>query len=349
MVEQGSNLPLSLPRRGSTGLKSRFCFILLPLLYLAASSAIASAPVGVKEYLGLRKSMATQVSLQELKSNSGSYIGKVLEIRGNLTGFTTSDGSQECNITICNSDTGSYTISTDEPPTQTGTELACLVKIGERSTCSLSDLRMVACTFLVDLQRTEPKPTRATAQPAKTTASPGKTPTKSQPARYISSEEIVVAYTKAVKRFNSKLSNGQADTIARSVLGFSYRYKLDPRLVCAVILAESHFRIGATSPCGAQGLGQLMPSTAAGLGVNDAYDPVQNIYGSVRYVKGMLDRMSGNKPWDDLTWYDLALALAAYNAGPNAVKRHGGIPPYRETQNYVKKVTSIYKQLCGVK
>ena len=116
-----------------------------------------------------------------------------------------------------------------------------------------------------------------------------------------------------------------------------------------MILAESHFRIGATSRCGAQGLGQLMPSTAAGLGVDDAYDPVQNVYGSVRYVKGMLDRMSGNKAWNDLTWYDLALALAAYNAGPNAVKKHGGVPPYRETQNYVRKVTSIYKQLCGVK
>jgi soluble lytic murein transglycosylase-like protein len=92
-----------------------------------------------------------------------------------------------------------------------------------------------------------------------------------------------------------------------------------------------------------------MPSTAAGLGVNDSYDPVQNIYGSVRYVKGMLDRMSGNKKWNELTWYDLSLALAAYNAGPGAVKKHGGVPPYKETQNYVRRVTSIYKQLCGVK
>jgi len=165
--------------------------------------------------------------------------------------------------------------------------------------------------------------------------------------RYVSGEELIRAYRNAVKTFNHNLSDGQADAIARSIVAFSMRYGVDARLVCAVILAESNFRIGATSWCGAQGLGQLMPSTAAGLGVNNAYDPVENVYGSVRYIKGMLDRMSGNKPWHELTWNDLALALAAYNAGPGAVKKHGGIPPYKETQNYVRKVTSIYKRLCG--
>ena len=330
-------------------MKSRFCVILLPLLCLVASSAIASAPVSVNRYLAMRKAVATKVSIQELKADSGSYIGKTFEIRGMVTGcLKSAHGSV---IIISNSDTGSYSVAADAPPTQTpGIELACLVKIGEGSTSSLSDLRLVACTFLSDLPHAEPSTKPATAKPpAKATISASAAPRKSVFARSIGAEEIVQIYTKAVKRFNCNLSNKQADTIARSVLGFSYRYKLDPRLVCAVILAESHFRIGATSSCGAQGLGQLMPSTAAGLGVNDAYDPVQNIYGSVRYVKGMLDRMSGNKAWNDLTWSDLALALAAYNAGPGAVKKHGGIPPYRETQNYVRKVTSIYKQLCGVK
>lgn len=330
-------------------MKSRFCVILLPLLCLIASSVTASAPVSLGQYLALRKSLATKVTIQQLKADTGSYIGKVFEIRGMMTGRVESDGKSSISIIITTSDNGSYSLSTDTPPTKTpGIELACLVKIGEGSTCSLSDLRLVTCTFLADLVRAElsARPATKTETPAKTTTSARGTPQKS---RYISAEEIVRIYAKAIKRFNSRLSNGQADTIARSVLGFSYRYKLDPRLVCAVILAESHFRIEATSRSGAQGLGQLMPSTAAGLGVDDAYDPVQNIYGSVRYVKGMLDRMSGNKQWNDLTWYDLALALAAYNAGPGAVKRHGGVPPYRETQNYVRKVTSIYKQLCGVK
>jgi soluble lytic murein transglycosylase-like protein len=91
-----------------------------------------------------------------------------------------------------------------------------------------------------------------------------------------------------------------------------------------------------------------MPTTAAGLGVNNAYDPTENIYGSTRYIKSVLDRVTGNKHWNELTWNDLSLGLAAYNAGPGAVRKHGGIPPYKETQNYVRKVTSIYKKLCGV-
>lgn len=305
----------------------------------------------VKDYLALRKKVLTQIPLAELKADAGSYIGKVFEIRGMMTG--TLQGGENWSI-IVSSDAGSYSIAADTPPTRTpGLQLACLVKIGEKSTCSLSDLQLVACTFLADVERAE-----AAAKLANTPASTTKTaPTSSRGAqqnaktsRHISAEELVRIYAKAVKGFNSKLSTKEADTIARSVLGFSYRYNVDARLVCAVILAESHFRIGATSRAGAQGLGQLMPSTAAGLGVNDAYDPVQNIYGSARYVRSMLDRMCGaGKKWDNLTWSDLALALAAYNAGPGAVKKHGGVPPYKETQNYVRKVTSIYKQLCGVK
>ena len=310
----------------------------------------ASASVGVGEYLAVRQKLATKLSIATLKSDPGSYIGKVFEVKGKLTGSLAS--GQGCSIIISTPDSVSYTVTADVPPTETlGIRLACLVKIGPRSTLSLCDLELVACTFLIELERLETpaKASTAAQTPAKTVEPSRAAPQRGKTTHSLSAEEVVLAYKKAIKRFNPKLSESQADTIARSVLGFSYRYKVDSRLVCAVILAESHFRIGATSRSGAQGLGQLMPSTAAGLGVDDAYDPVQNIYGSVRYVKGMLDRMSGNKEWNELTWYDLGLALAAYNAGPNAVKKHGGIPPYKETQNYVKRVTSIYKQLCGVK
>ena len=112
---------------------------------------------------------------------------------------------------------------------------------------------------------------------------------------------------------------------------------LDEDFVKAVINQESGFNPNATSHCGAMGLMQLMPSTAQGLGVKDAYNPEQNIEGGTKYLKGLMDRFDNDK----------SLALAAYNAGPNAVKKYGGIPPYAETQNYVKKVLSKYDTYKG--
>ena len=102
---------------------------------------------------------------------------------------------------------------------------------------------------------------------------------------------------------------------------------LNPRLIEAVAWAESRFQPEARSPAGAIGVMQLMPATAAALGV-DANDPAQNIRGGAAYLRQMLDAFGG----------DLTLALAAYNAGPDAVRRYGGVPPFRETQNYVAAV-----------
>ena len=321
------------------------CCLLFALVLAATSAATASKPVPLKEYLSVRKKLLTGLDIDTLKSTPAQYPGKVFEVRGVLAGF--SKNPKGCYLIIKTKD-DSYLVNADIVPADNpGMELACLVMIGKGSQYSLNDLSLVACTYESDLrsweEATKPKPTPAEA------ARPADETPKDVSDGQVTPEEMVKAYKAAVKRFNSKLSDSQADTIARSIVGFSFRYKVDPRLVCAVILAESNFRINATSSAGAQGLGQLMPGTAAGLGVNNAYDPVENIYGSVRYIRSMLDRMSGNKAWNEWTWYDLGLALAAYNAGPNAVKRHGGIPPYKETRNYVAKVTSIYRQLCGIK
>ena len=112
---------------------------------------------------------------------------------------------------------------------------------------------------------------------------------------------------------------------------------VDPALLAALVRAESNFNPNAVSPAGAQGLTQLMPGTARGLGVTNAFDPAQALNGGAKYLRQMLDRFGG----------DVRMALAGYNAGPGAVARYGGVPPYAETQQYVERVLHYYRRYDG--
>jgi len=119
-----------------------------------------------------------------------------------------------------------------------------------------------------------------------------------------------------------------ATPFAAEISAAAARNGVDPSVLTGLIRAESNFDPNAGSPAGAQGLTQLMPATAAGLGVANPLDPVQSIEGGARYLRQQLDHFGG----------DVTKALAAYNAGPGAVERFGGVPPYEETQNYVRRV-----------
>ena len=130
-----------------------------------------------------------------------------------------------------------------------------------------------------------------------------------------------------MKDFN----NGRYDL---HIQAMGSKYRVDPALIKAVIRAESAWNPTAVSSAGAQGLMQLMPGTASKLDVVDPFDPYQNIEAGAKYLRMMLDTFNG----------DVMLAVAAYNAGPGAVKKYKGVPPYAETRSYVKIVLRYYRE-----
>jgi soluble lytic murein transglycosylase len=140
-------------------------------------------------------------------------------------------------------------------------------------------------------------------------------------------------YMRTSRNINNNLNSYGHILYKSIILKASKKYNVSPRLIEAVIKAESGYNIRAVSDKGAEGLMQLMPQTQRTLDVTNPFNPSQNIYGGTEYLKGLIIKYGGNLP----------LALAAYNAGSKAVKKYGGIPPYDETRNYVDEVMGYYK------
>ncbi len=248
--------------------------------------------------------------------------------------------------------------------------IRALVQVTRASALVTPDYRLLGAVHASVFARYEEEQ-RARAQlssppPAQTRPSHSAPPTRGKPLAsrgaqsqaptitdwqsFASNLELYVPYYyQAIRQFNPRLPAEQAEQIARAILRFSAHYGVDPRFIMAIVLVESGFNPNATSRKGAMGLGQLMPGTARGLGVVDPYDPIQNLAGTVRLVRGHLERYWQQVGGDPNTWEHVILTLAAYNAGSGAVRKHGGVPPYKETQNYIRKVIAVYKRLCGLK
>lgn len=137
----------------------------------------------------------------------------------------------------------------------------------------------------------------------------------------------------AADKSAGKENHGVAADISAMIQESAARHGVDAALVDAIAKNESAYQPDAVSQAGAVGVMQLMPATADGLGVKNIYDPYDNIDGGTRYLKELLDTFDG----------DITKTVAAYNAGPQAVKAYGGVPPYAETQSYVKNVLADYK------
>lgn len=150
----------------------------------------------------------------------------------------------------------------------------------------------------------------------------------------------VAQYAHALRYFNHHLSSQKSEWLAAHVLRESYVHNLDPRLLVALVAVESSWREGAVSRHGARGLGQLLPGTARNLGVN-AREPYANLAGTAKYLASLIARFASHDVNTQFRY-----AIGAYNAGPRAVYKFHGIPPYHETQRYVHKVWNLWARLA---
>jgi len=151
----------------------------------------------------------------------------------------------------------------------------------------------------------------------------------------------LVAYASALRAFHPALDDAHALRLAARVVSEADAARIDARLVVALVAVESAWDPAAVSPAGARGLGQLMPGTAAGLGV-DPDDAEANLHGTIVHLAGLLARYRALPPEQRYV-----RAIAAYNAGAGAVDRYGGVPPYAETRLEVRRVLGLWRRLCG--
>ena len=315
--------------------------------------------------------LLTGASGADAARHPGGYAGRALEISVTISGLVTAGADRTALLMV-----GDDSVYVPIPP---GLRAASWLDTGLRARALLvaapddgglpSGLRLVALAPEGDVAAGEKSAQRAEAihqaalartLPFVTGDSSGRrarrggaeaSDYRGHPAGALSPRALAIyaPYRGLVRHWNRRLSEVEVDKITTSVLYFSDINNIDPRLVVATIIAESDFDIHSTSRAGAMGLAQIMPDEARGLGVTDAYDPVQNIGAAVHLLRGHLDKYGGAPVNAGVIPFDqIALTMAAYNAGPGAVHKYHGVPPYRETRRYIARITALYRKMCGL-
>ena len=325
-----------------------------------------------------------KVAFSDVEASPFAYVGRVLELRGTVGGSVTADGRLSVMLNMENSRAVMLDIPADESADirdLATPQIRALVEVREGANGNVVPLKTLAVAYesavaaeekaglawqeatrkKTDWKRREQERWQSTVDRALHHRSVQPSPSRGnyqRPAVALGgggavaglsarAQPLYAAYYQFISRRNPRLNATQIGQIAFHLLNFADRFNVDPRLVVSMIIAESDFDPMSTSRTGARGLGQLMPGTARGLGVNNAYDIVQNLGGSINYMRSQLDTFGGSsQAGEGYSFNHVALAMAAYNAGENAVKKYRGVPPYRETQAYVKRVTTLYQQLC---
>lgn len=337
------------------------------LLSLGTLPARSAANRPADEYFKIRDraKIVNPATTDLIQTHPDQFVGKLVEVRGVINAISGSDSQTALLIQVTENTAPTMVYL---PPDKrlsdwtfldvgTGIRALCqVVKIGGSSSGSLEIVMPVKEYEAVQGDQLRAREEAEAAQKAalaarqkarqpQRLASRGAAGFRQAPAGRLSDGQLVQIYGNAVRYFNRRLGPGEAQQIASIIIDYSRRYGLDARLVMAVIAVESNFNQNAVSPVGAMGLGQLMPGTASDLGVGNAYDARANLEGSTRLLSRHIQNMtSDGRPTEEA----VKLALACYNAGAGAVKKYKGIPPYRETQNYVAKITRLYRQMCGL-
>ena len=362
--------------------KARHCLAAMGVLFTLATTP--SFAVSTEQYLKTRSQYAfdSRLIYAVVQASPATYVNKVLELKGTVDGYVRKENA--ISFLLSTPDQNGLMLTApaaDEAVVTSGNHqtLRVLVLVGEGATGNVVPLTVLAVAYdapVTAREREAPVPAarpaaasrsgqvqrKASSTPnrsARQTASRGSSPIV--PANYgghISAlarrsltpegQAVYPVYREYIRTRNKRLTEGELDLITVCVLHSGIKYRVDPRLVIALIIAESDFNPRVVSHKGCIGLGQLSPGEIKANKLSNPYDPYQNIDTAVSLLRLKLEKYRKYRtPTGTYTVDQIKLALAAYNAGPGAVKKYGGVPPYRETQGYIKKILKIYTELTA--